>query len=629
MANIKDVAIENLVTVKTKFKKSLTLQIDTGASCNVIPEHTYEDLTEDYEHTEIQTSKVKEITVYGEGKWPVMGERIFKVFRKKESCLIRGLIVSGRQFHAILGKRACEVLKIVKIMDNDAINTVANIQKQVPLTKQTLIDEYNDVFTNEVGRLEEEYQIKVKQDVKPVKHAQRSIAIPLQKEVKAQLDELVMKKMIIEVTTPTPWTSSLVVTKKKSGKIRLCLDPNNLNECIERENYPLPTIEDLAAKLNKARVFTVLDVKNGFWHVPLEEKSTYLTTFNTPYGRYRWLRMPFGLCSAPEIFQRRMNELIEGMAGIQVIADDFLIYGCGSTNDIAVKDHDRVLRLFLDKCRKANLHLNSSKIKLREREVPYIGHILSEEGITVNPDKVKAIKELKTPTDVTEIKRFLGMIQYIDKFINKLSDRTIHMRRLTRKDVTWNWTTKEDNEYKELKKSITTTPILRYYDVNAAITIQCDSSKYGLGAVLMQEKQPVAYASKSLTPTEIRYAQIEKEMLAIVFSCQKFRQYIYGKQNIVIHTDHKPLIRIMQKPLNDISTRLQKMRLRLQQYDLELVYVPGKDLNIADTLSRDLLVKKENNDILPEVVSTVTLAVTTIDWKTSRRTHKKIIFVKS
>ena len=161
---------------------------------------------------------------------------------------------------------------------------------------------------------------------------------------------------------------------------------------------------------------------------------------------------------------------------------------------------------------------------------------------------------MPTPQHVTGIKRFLGMIQYIDKFIKNLSTRTENMRRLTRKDVPWNWTEKEEAEMNDLKKAITSIPTLRYYDVSKDVLIQCDASKCGLGAVLLQEGKPIAYASKALTETEIRYAQIEKEMLAIVFACKKFRQYIYGKPNIYINTDHRPLVRIKEKPLNDIST---------------------------------------------------------------------------
>ena len=216
------------------------------------------------------------------------------------------------------------------------------------------------------------------------------------------------------------------------------------------------------------------------------------------------------------------------------------------------------------------------------------------------------------PQDDTGIKRCIGMTQYLDKFIKNISTRIENMRKLTRKYVPWKWTDKEDDELNDLKKAITTTSTLIYYDVNQDVLIPCDAYKCGLGSVLLQQGQPVAYASKALTETEIRYAQIDKEMLVIVFASNKFRQYIYGKPNIYIYinTDHRPLIRTVEKPLNDISSLLQKIRLRLQQYDITLSYIPGKDLVVVDALSRSYLEDKSYTDIIPEVISTVSLDIT-------------------
>ena len=198
--------------------------------------------------------------------------------------------------------------------------------------------------------------------------------------------------IIKKVTEPTLWVSSMVVVKKKTGQLRICLDPRDLNENIIRENYPLPTIESIATRLSEAKVFSVLDVRHGFWHMVLDEKSSFLTTFNTPFGRYRWLRMPFGICSAPEIFQRKIHEIIEGMEGIEVVADDFLIYGCGKTTELANEDHDRKFRAFLKKCKINNLHLNKDKMIYKNTEVSYLGHRLSSEGIKPCEEKIKAIQ---------------------------------------------------------------------------------------------------------------------------------------------------------------------------------------------------------------------------------------------
>ena len=162
-----------------------------------------------------------------------------------------------------------------------------------------------------------------------------------------ELNHLEKLGIIAKVEDPTDWVSSLVVVPKKEGKLRICLDPRDLNVAIKRERYQLPTIEDIATRLAGARVFTVLDVKQGFWHIPLEEESSYLTTFNSPFGRYRWLRMPFGISSAPEVFQRSMHQLIEDLDGIEVIADDFMVFGRGNSHEEAVADHDSKLHAFL------------------------------------------------------------------------------------------------------------------------------------------------------------------------------------------------------------------------------------------------------------------------------------------
>ena len=185
-----------------------------------------------------------------------------------------------------------------------------------------------------------------------------------------------------------------------------------MNTAIKRSQHPLPTVEDVTARLTNAKVFSVLDAKSGFWQVKLTEQSSCYTTFNTPFGRLRWLRMPFGISSAPEIWQRKMHEAIEGLQGVEVIADDFLVCGFGDTVDEAVKDHDQNLTVFLQRCRELNLTLNLQKIKLRLPQVPFMGHLLTADGVVTDPNKVRAIPDMPTPTDVKSLKRFLGMVTF-------------------------------------------------------------------------------------------------------------------------------------------------------------------------------------------------------------------------
>ena len=413
---------------------------------------------------------------------------------------------------------------------------------------------------------------------------------------------------------PTAWISSLVIVPKRNGGLRICLDPQDLNRAILREHYPLPTIEDVATRLHGAKVFTVLDVYKGFWHVELDEPSSLLTSFNTPFGRYRWKRLPFGICSAPEVFQRRMHELIEGLQGVEVVADDFVVVGFGNTVEEATKSHDQNLEMFLQRCADRGVRLNADKLKLRMREVPFIGHVATDQGLCVDPAKVRAITDMPRPTDVTAIQRLLGMSQYLSKFLPHLSDITKPLRDLTQKDTEWTWDQPQQAALDTLKKAVVSTPVLRYYNLEEEATIQCDASQFGLGAALLQNGQPVAYASRALTPTETQYAQIEKELLAIVYACNHFEAYIYGRKLVHVETDHQPLETIVQKPLHTAPKHLQRMLLQLQKFSLQLKYKKGQHMYLADTLSRAYLSDVHVGEVAQELVDvdhTLSLALPT------------------
>ena len=224
-------------------------------------------------------------------------------------------------------------------------------------------------------------------------------------------------------------------------------------------------------------------------------------------------------------------------------------------------------------------------MKLRRSSVPFIGHIASAEGLRPDPAKVEAINRMPKPSDVRAIQRLLGLAQYLAKFLPKLSDITKTLRDLTLKGATWNWTKKHEASFQALKKAVTEAPILEYYSLDKEVTIQCDASQSGLGAALLQNGHPIAFASRALTPTECKYAQIEKEMLAILYACERFDAYIYGRDIVTVESDHKPLESIFQKNLCLAPKRLQRMILRIQNYNLYVVYTKGSALYLADTLS--------------------------------------------
>ncbi|KAL1252058.1 hypothetical protein QQF64_019854 [Cirrhinus molitorella] len=420
----------------------------------------------------------------------------------------------------ILGSRAVQAMNLVKIQYEN-IMAVDSIVTEEPgkddmWSMDNIKKDYADVFQGD-GCLEGAYTIEADPKVTPVKLPKRRVPVALMAPLKAELNDLQQRGIIAPVDCSTEWISSLVIVRKPSGNLRICIDPRPLNRALKRCHFPLPTIDDILPDLSRAEVFTVCDVKKGFWHVTLDEESSYMATFATPYGRYRWLRMPMGISPAPEVFQRKLSQALEGLQGIYVIADDILITGEGETLERANQDHDDKLRALLNRCKVKNIKLNAEKFQLRRSEVPYIGHLLTTDGLRVDPEKARAIRDMPRPVDVKGVQRLLGMVNYLSKFCDHLSDGCEILRQLTHKDNMWDWSEAHEQAFTRLKDAITRAPLLKYYNPEESLTLQCDASETGFGAALLQKGVPVAYGSRALTPTERGYAQIEKECLAIVF----------------------------------------------------------------------------------------------------------------
>ena len=241
-----------------------------------------------------------------------------------------------------------------------------------------------------------------------------------------------------------------------------------------------------------------------------------------------------------------------------------------------------------------NLKLNREKCEFRKTKISYCGHVITNEGLQPDEEKVRAVKTMKKPENVKELMTFLGFINYLGKFIQNLSDKTAPLRKLLENDIHWYWGKEQDDAFETLKHAVSTTPVLKFYDVNQPVTLNVDASSMGLGAVILQNNQPVAYASRALTTAQQNYAQIEKEALAIKFGCTKFHQYLFGKE-VLVETDHRPLQAIFAKPLYQAPARLQRILLSLQRYDLKVTYKPGKEMFISDCLSRAYLNETEED----------------------------------
>ena len=461
---------------------------------------------------------------------------------------------------SILGLETCTKLNLVQRVDA--------IEKRT----QNIFSEYNDVF-NGLGCITNVvYHIEIDKQSNPVIHPPRRIPVTLRPKVKEELSRMEKLDVIQKAHESTEWVNSMVTIIKPNGKLRIYIDPRDLNQAVKRDYYPMRTVDEVVTRMPNAKVFSVLD-----------HESAKLCTFNTPYGRYMFKRLPFGLSSSQDIFQRIMSEMFEDIEGVEVVVDDLLVWGEDE------EQHDSRLLKVLERARARNLKLNKDKCHIKQHEISYVGHILTKDGLKPDPKKTEAITEMPSPQNKEELQRFLGMLTYLTKFIPNLSQVASPLRVLLEKNVKWHWDSDQEHSFKALKQLAIKAPVLKYFDPHKPTKLSVDASSKGLGAVLQQDDHPVAYASRALTQTQQNYTQIEKEMLAVVFGCTRFHEYIYGLPNVEVETDHKPLEAILKKPLHQAPARLQRMIITVQKYPINVTYRPGKELVIPDTLSRAYL----------------------------------------
>jgi len=335
----------------------------------------------------------------------------------------------------------------------------------------------------------------------------------------------------------------------------------------------------------------VVDLSDGFWQVGLDDESSKLCNFSTPFGTYKFLRLPFGLNVSPEVFQSLLNKYFSCVKDLIIYFDDIMI--SADTKE----EHDTILNQVIQIARENNIKLNKNKIQFGLNEVKFLGFLFNEQGMRPDPQRVKVINELKDPLNKTELQRVLGMVNYLRDFIPKMSEIISPLRALLKKDKIWVWNESHSAVLKEVKQLICNASTLTNFDPNIKVEIQCDASQDAIGCCLLQNKKPVCFLSRSLTDIEKGYAQIEKELLAVTFSCQKLYNYIYGNNNIIIYTDHQPLVSIIKKGLDKIqNNRIKRLRMKLFFYTFDLVYLPGKFMYIADLLSRNFIKDKSVKD---------------------------------
>jgi transposase InsO family protein len=570
--------------------RAVLFKIDTGAEVTAISKSTFKDL--DMKEL-LSTDRI----LAGPSRQPLKVEGRFRAdlkFKEEESQ--QSVYVIEGLKNNLLGLPAITALGLIS-----RLHSITNIKSEIG-------EKYPSVFTG-LGCFKEEYQIKLKEGATPhCLFTPRHVPLPLRDKVREELENMEQMKIISKVDEPTSWCAGMVVVPKKQGSLRICVDLKPLNENVLREIHPLPKVEDLLAQLAGAKVFSKLDANSGFWQIPLVKSSRLLTTFVTPFGRYCFNKLPFGISSAPEYFQKQMNKILQGVEGVICLIDDILVFGKDA------QEHKTRLETVLNIIKGAGITLNLEKCEFGKTELKFLGHIIDPDGIRADPEKTRAIQEMKPPDNVSDLRRFMGMVNQLGKFSPNLAELTQPLRELLHKNRDWVWSEVQQNSFARVKDELSEPTILSLYDPHKETKVSADASCYGLGAVLMQKEKetwrPVAYASRSLTETERRYAQIEKEALASTWACEKFSQYVLGMR-FLVETDHKPLVPLLgNKHLDTLPPRVLRFRLRLARFDYDIRHVPGKLLYTADTLSRaptphstDDLESQEEAELLVETIT--------------------------
>ena len=426
-------------------------------------------------------------------------------------------------------------------------------------------------------------------DAPPRRCAPRRMPFAVREEVARQLKT--MQDAHVIQPSASPWASPVVMVRKKDGSHRFCIDYRNLNAVTKQDTFPLPRIDDLLDQLGKCKYFSTLDLASGYWQIKVAPTSREKTAFTTPQGLFEFLVMPFGLTNAPAVFQRLMQRVLAGLnpdSGpdfVAVYIDDVLVFSR------TVEEHLIHLQAVIQRIGEAGLKLKPSKCHFARREVEYLGHLVTPEGLKTNQKLVEAVTEFETPKDVNGVRRFLGMSSYYRRFINGFARIAAPLRKLTRKGAVFHWTSACSDAMRTLKDLLTTAPVLAYPLFDKPFTVETDACIEGLGAVLEQMQadaklHPVAYASRSLTEAERNYGITELEVLAVVWALTRFHCYLYG-HSVTVITDHAAVRAVLETPNPSAKharwwTRVYGAGLK----DIRILYRPGRLNAAADALSR-------------------------------------------
>ena len=551
----------------------VTFTIDTACPVTVIPERMYQDHFSAYplQPTQLQLSS------YSKHGVPVLGQFLATVKYNHNTYSLPVFVTRGDNV-ALCGRQWLHAIRL-------DWRRICSIQGQYRNVEQ-LLEQYKDVFSESPGAIKDfKAEVTVQPGAKPLFYRPRPVPYALKDAVAEKLHDL-EKKGIISKIDRNDWAAPIVVVPKADKSLRICGDYKvTVNRAVESEVYPLPTAEDLFATLSGGQVFTKLDLSNAYQQLELTPESQKYLVINTHLGLYKFHRLAYGVSTAPNIFQKVMDQILQGISGVTCYLDDILI-----ATDRA--SHLSQVAKVLERLRSYGVHVKREKCSFMTSSVTYLGHTVNAKGIQPTAEKVQAIRDMRAPKDLHELRVLLGMVNYYGKFLPDLATLLSPWYNLLTKEAKFCWSDACAKALTKIKELLTSEKLLVHFDPKKKIVLACDASPVGLGCVLSHidngVEKPIAFASRSLTSAERNYCQLEREGLAIIYGLTKFHKYVYGR-HIIIETDNKPVTRILSDKTGLPSLaalRLQRWALILMAHDYELRYRKAQDHGNCDCLSR-------------------------------------------
>ncbi|PAA65473.1 hypothetical protein BOX15_Mlig032217g3 [Macrostomum lignano] len=560
--------------------KQVKMEKDSGAACSLISRKIWEDLG----RPPLKSAKSRMLAYDG---------HVMKQLGILE-CLVETDGTDGRFIAAELPVIDCQ--QTFGLLGRDLLNSLPAHHSDE--AKAPSSNRYESLLgiKGAVG------EIRLKTGAGPIFQPARELPLALRPLVKKELD-LMEKAGIVERVTSSEWGSPIVVTvKSDKASVRICGDYTAVNQWVQDQTYLTPSIETAFSKMANKKLFCRLDLSDAYYQIPLDSESKDITTINTPFGCYRFNRLPYGIKVSPSVFQREMEKLLGEHPGVIVYQDDVLM------GTVTKAELENIRTGILDKLRAANVKVNEAKCIMEAPSLKFLGHIIDEEGIKPDPGMVQRIQDVEAPKNKKDLERFLGLAQFYGRLVPNFAEKCRPLQELRRADRVFEWSSVAEAAFACVKQSLSSNPCVKPFDVSSPVCLRVDASEQSLGAVLVQSGHLVMYLSRALTKSEANYSNIEREALAIVWAVERARKMLLGKR-FTLQTDHEPLKYIFNPSKNlpkTVSARLMRWALRLSAFDYVVEYVPGRLMADADALSRLSFAEQDaQNDLIHQLESEV------------------------